>query len=112
MADKRWRFRSDMLGHYINGGSSRTFQDAEDRLNYLEEKQHLPDMRSKVSEYIRELDIEIKRCTQLTESKLAEFKETTIIDSYTVGSEYLKLESRLETLSQIRNDLQSRLEES
>lgn len=27
-----------MLGHYINSSSSRTFQDAENRLNYLEEK--------------------------------------------------------------------------
>lgn len=38
MEDKKWKFRDDMLGHYINGVSSRTFQDAEDRLNYLEEK--------------------------------------------------------------------------
>lgn len=26
-----------MLGHYINNGSSKTFQDAEDRLNFLED---------------------------------------------------------------------------
>lgn len=37
MTDKKWRFREDMLGHYINSVSNRTFQDAEDRLNYLEE---------------------------------------------------------------------------
>lgn len=36
MADKKWKFREDMLGHYINGVSNLTFQDAEDRLNYLE----------------------------------------------------------------------------
>lgn len=35
---KKWRFRDDMLFHYINAGSIRTFQDAEDRLNFLEEK--------------------------------------------------------------------------
>lgn len=35
---KKWSFRSDMLFHYINGCSERTFQDAEDRLNLLEEK--------------------------------------------------------------------------
>lgn len=35
---KKWRFRSDMLFQYINGCSERTFQDAEDRLNFLEEK--------------------------------------------------------------------------
>ena len=38
MANKKWQFREDMLGHYINDVSSRTFQDAENRLNYLEEK--------------------------------------------------------------------------
>ena len=36
MADITWKFREDMLGHYINGVSNLTFQDAEDRLNYLE----------------------------------------------------------------------------
>ena len=34
---KKWKFREDMLLHYINGCSERTFQDAEDRLNYLED---------------------------------------------------------------------------
>lgn len=37
MEDKEWRFRSDMLNQYINCSSCRTFQDAENRLNYLEE---------------------------------------------------------------------------
>lgn len=36
MIDKKWKFREDLLGHYINGVSNLTFQDAEDRLNYLE----------------------------------------------------------------------------
>lgn len=36
MADKKWKFREDMLGHYVNGVSNLTFQDAENRLNYLE----------------------------------------------------------------------------
>lgn len=38
MSNKIWRFREDMLGHYINSTSSRTFQDAENRLNQLEDK--------------------------------------------------------------------------
>lgn len=33
---KKWRFRNDMLLHEINSCSTRTFQDAENRLNYLE----------------------------------------------------------------------------
>lgn len=35
---KKWKFRNDILFHYINENSVRTFQEAEDRLNLLEEK--------------------------------------------------------------------------
>lgn len=35
---KIWRFRDDMLNYYINQSSCKTFQDAEDRLNYLEKR--------------------------------------------------------------------------
>ena len=35
-AEKKWRFRDDMLSHYINPVSNCTFQDAENRLNELE----------------------------------------------------------------------------
>ena len=35
---KIWRFRDDMLNYYINPNSCRTFQNAEDRLNYLEKR--------------------------------------------------------------------------
>ena len=41
MNNKRWKFREDMLGHYINNISSKTFQDAENRLNFLEEKNNM-----------------------------------------------------------------------
>ena len=34
---KKWKFRNDMLSYQINSVSKRTFQDAEDRLNFLEE---------------------------------------------------------------------------
>lgn len=32
----KWEFRKDILNHYINGASSKTFKDAENRLNTLE----------------------------------------------------------------------------
>lgn len=38
ITSRLWSFREDMLNHYINGSSNRTFQDAENRLNYLEKK--------------------------------------------------------------------------
>ncbi len=39
MPERKWRFRDDMLCHYVNGTSNLTFQDAENRLNYLEAKE-------------------------------------------------------------------------
>ena len=57
MENKKWKFRDDMLGYYINNGSNRTFQDAEDRLNYLESKLHLLDINEEnINEYIEILE--------------------------------------------------------
>lgn len=36
---KIWRFREDILSHYINSTSNNTFKDAQDRLNYLEKQE-------------------------------------------------------------------------
>ena len=96
MADKKWRFREDMLGHYINGVSSRTFQDAEDRLNYLEEKEQLPDMRGKVKAYISELDAEIDKYHNMAEQN-EQIAESMIIT--------------IQVLTAVKNDLQGRLDE-
>lgn len=96
MADKKWRFREDMLGHYVNSVSSRTFQDAEDRLNYLEEKEQLPDMREKVEEYISELDAEIDKYHNMAEQN-EQIAEGMIMI--------------IQVLTAVKNDLQGRLEE-
>ena len=57
MENKKWKFRDDMLGNYINSVSNRTFQDAEDRLNYLESKLHLLDINEEnINEYIEILE--------------------------------------------------------
>ncbi|MBQ4523439.1 MAG: hypothetical protein IJA10_10900 [Lachnospiraceae bacterium] len=71
----------------------------------------MPDMREKVKEYISELDTEIDRCTKLVEDKMKELKDSNVIKSYTNGVGYVRMESRLQTLTEIKNDLQSRLEE-
>lgn len=52
----KWRFREDMLNHYINGVSSNTFKDAENRLNYLEEKEKL--LKLKIEDLLEELEDE------------------------------------------------------
>ena len=52
----KWKFREDMLNHYINDVSSNTFKDAENRLNYLEEKEQL--LKLKIEDLIEELEDE------------------------------------------------------
>lgn len=101
MNDKKWKFREDMLCHYVNSVSNRTFQDAEDRLNYLEEKEQLPDMRDKIKEYISELGTEINRCNKLAEQNM-EDESTTLAEMMLV---------RIKTLTEVKNDLQGRLDE-
>ena len=108
MNNKKWRFRWDILGHYINDSSNNTFQDAENRLNYLEEKENQPDMREKVREYISELDTEYDRCIGQAESILAAIGD---YDEKPMHLNYIKLVERAEVLMEVKNDLQSRLEE-
>lgn len=100
MQNKKWRFRGDMLSHYINGVSNRTFQDAENRLNYLESKEQMPDMRLKVEEYIVELDEEIDRCISWDEKHMD-----------CEACKVIAMEARLETLNEVKHDLKRRLNE-
>ena len=60
-----------------------------------------PDMRQKVKEYISELDAEIDRCHKLAEQNMND------------GAHELAeiMMARVKTLNEVRNDLQSRLEE-
>lgn len=69
-------------------------------LKKLYQYENQPDMREKVREYIGELDTEIKRCK----------KEILKYNKYGAIGE-LTTNSRLQTLIQVRNDLQVGLEE-
>lgn len=71
----------------------------------------MPDMREKVKEYITEIQEEIDRCVKLIEDKFAELGNDAAKDTYSCGIEYAKIESRIETLGQVQNDLKNRLEE-
>ena len=55
-----------------------------------------PDMREKIKEYISELDVEIERCHKLAEQNM-NVTELMMV--------------RTETLTEVKNDLQGRLEE-
>ncbi len=60
----------------------------------------MPDMRDKIVGYISELDAEIDRCTIWVE-------EHMIGEACKVTA----MESRIEALTEVKNDLQSRLNE-
>ena len=61
-----------------------------------------PDMREKMKEYISELDEEIIRCEKLYEDVSVDYSDPT---------RSLTIQCRIETLSQVKGDLESRLEE-
>ncbi len=69
----------------------------------------MPDMREKVKEYITEIQEEIDRCVKLIEDKFAELGNDAVKELYSCGIEYAKIESRIETLGQVQNDLKNRL---
>ena len=71
----------------------------------------MPDMREKVKEYISEIQEEIDRCVKIIEDKFVELGNNAVKEVYSCGIEYAKIESRIETLGQVQNDLKNRLEE-
>lgn len=74
-------------------------QAMQEPLEKLYKYENQPDMREKVKEYISELDMEIDRCEQ----EAVNHSDSKI--------DYLEYMVRLETLVQVKSDLQSRLEE-
>ena len=71
------------------------------RLKKLYNYENQPDMREKVMEYIDELDKEIERCHHLAEQNMND-EATTVAEMMVV---------RVQTLTEVKNDLESRLEE-
>ena len=67
-----------------------------------------PDMREKVREYISELDVEYDRCMDQAESILSAIGD---YDKKPMPSNYIKLVERAKVLNEVKNDLESRLEE-
>lgn len=71
----------------------------------------MPDMREKVKEYITEIQEEIDRCVKLIEDKFVELGNDVAKEAYSCGIEYAKMESKIEALGQVQNDLKNLLEE-
>lgn len=70
-----------------------------------------PDMREKIEEYIKELDQEIDKYTKFIENKFVELNVDAAKEVYILTPEYAQMESRIQTFTEVRNDLRSRLDE-
>lgn len=108
------RIKMDMTGIpkqglYCYGEASfEANQVMQEPLEKLYKYENQPDMREKVREYIDELDAEYDRCTDQAESILAAIGD---YDEKPMPLNYIKLVERAEVLMEVKNDLQSRLEE-
>lgn len=72
----------------------------------------MPNMREKVREYVSDIQEEIDRCVKIIEDKFVELGNDAAKEVYSNGIEYAKIESRIQTLTEVQNDLNSRLEEA
>ena len=89
-------------GLYCYGEASfEANQAMQEPLEKLYKYENQPDMREKVIEYIGELDKEIEKCHHLTEQNMND-EAATVAEMMVV---------RVQTLNEIKNDLQGRLEE-
>ena len=96
-------------GLYCYGEASfEANQVMQEPLEKLYKYENQPDMREKVREYIYELDVEIDRCVDEAESILAAIGD---YDEKPMPTNYIRLEERANVLGEVKNDLQSRLEE-
>lgn len=90
-------------GLYCYGEASfEANQVMQEPLEKLYKYENQPDMREKMKEYISELDVEIIRCEKLYEDVSVDYSDPT---------RSLTIQCRIETLSQVKGDLESRLEE-
>ena len=82
-------------------------QAMQEPLERLYKYENQPDMREKIREYISELDVEIDRYIKENEK---------ILESISIGHDAMpisqfQLAEKIEILTKVKNDLQSRLDE-
>ena len=88
-------------GLYCYGEASfETNQAMQEPLEKLYKYENQPDMREKIREYISELDAEYDRCMDWIEEHMDD-----------EACQVSAMEMRAKTLMEVKNDLQSRLEE-
>lgn len=99
-------------GLYCYGEASfEANQAIQEPLEKLYKYENQPNMREKVMEYIGELDKEIDRLDKILEDMVTEHEKETVEQRYKDKIVYENIKSRVQTLIEVKNDLQSRLEE-
>lgn len=99
-------------GIYCYGESSlETNLEMQEPLEKLYKYENQLDMREKLKEYISELGAEIDRCRRIIKEKLSDIQDDEEKEIYCFSIEYITLKTRMITLSEVKNDLQSRLDE-
>ena len=99
-------------GLYCYGEASfEANQAMQEPLEKLYKYENQPDMREKLKEYISELGAEIDRCRRIIKEKLSDIQDDEEKEIYCFSIEYITLKTRMITLSEVKNDLQSRLDE-
>ena len=86
--------------YYYGEASFEANQAMQEPLEKLYKYENQPDVREKVKEYISELDVEYDRC-------MAWIEEHVDCEACQVSA----MEMRANTLNEVKNDLQGRLEE-
>lgn len=97
--------------YYYGEANFEANQAMQEPLEKLYNYENQPDMREKVKEYISKLDAEIDRYTKFIEDKLSKIKDNGKKEIYLFSIEYITLKTRVNTLTEVKNDLQSRLDE-
>ena len=99
-------------GLYCYGEASfEANQAMQEPLKKLYNYENQPDMRGKVRKYISKLDVEIDKLDKVLEDMMTEPEKETVEQVQKDKIVYENIKSRVQTLMEVKNDLESRLDE-
>lgn len=99
-------------GLYCYGEASfEANKEMQEPLEKLYNYENQTDMREKVREYISELDVEIDKLNKVLEDMITEPENETVEQVQKDKMVYENIKSRVQTLMEVKNDLEGRLDE-
>lgn len=97
--------------YYYGEASFEANQAMQEPLERLYKYENQLDMREKVMEYISELDTEIDKLDKVLEDMITEPEKGTVEQRQKDKIVYENIDSRVQTLTEVKNDLLDRLNE-